>query len=440
MISLMLFITAPVAGAAIAATLLVLPTGLDLTEKEQKSLQAVVDSINKELEKHTKGYISETKFKELADGHLVTYFKDNNPNAEAIKKLEDALEAQGLAIKGLKESGGKPQEFKSFAKQIDEQLKGKSLLDAMQEAPGGKLKFILKAANSPITTANIVPGGSAYVPMPTMDSGYDRAPQNARFIRQYASVSTTTSPSHAWAEKFNEDGQAAFIGEGDLKPAYSFQIRTNKTDARKVGITAKFTKETLKDIPGFMAELNSDVINEIEIKEEADILNGDGVGDNLLGVIPQSTTYVLTAVKTERANNFDAIKAGYTQQTTLNQNPNIVYLNPIDSANMEMTKAGDGHYVLPPFTTADGNIISGVRVKTANQIDIGKFLIGDFSKLNIRDYVELEIVLGWENDDMSRGYVTVVGEKRLMTYIKEFQKTAFLYGDFATIKAAIEIA
>lgn len=434
----LLFFMAPVCGAVMTATMLVLPTGLDLTEKEQKSLQAVVDSINKELEKHTKGYISETKFKELADGHLAAYLKDHNPNADAIKKLEDALEAQGLEIKGIKESGGKRQEFKSFADQIKDQLKGKSLMDAMQLAPGGKLKLELKAADVPIMTTTIVPGGSSYVPMPTMDAGYDRAPKKARFIRMFASVATTSSSSHVWAEKFNEQGQAMFIGEGDLKPAISFQIRTKKTDARKVGVSAKFTKETLQDIPGFMAELNTEVLDAIEIEEEAGILNGDGQGDNLLGIIPQSTTYVLTTVKTVNANNFDAIKAAYTQLITLNQAPNIVFVNPIDSANMELTKATDGHYLLPPFSTADGNVISNVRVEPVNQVAVGKFLMGDFGKLNIRDYVSLEITLGWENDDFTKGFVTVVGDKRLLTYVKEHQKSAFLYGDFVTIKAAIE--
>jgi HK97 family phage major capsid protein len=286
--------------------------------------------------------------------------------------------------------------------------------------------------------STLVTPASAYAPMPTMDSGWDRTPRNARFIRQYASVATTSSPLHIWAEKYNEQGDAEFIGEGEVKPPISFSIRTRDSKAKKIAVSAKFTTETMQDIPNFLAELKSEILEVVDIKEESGLLNGDGIGDNLLGVIQQATTYVLTTVFTAGANNFDAIKAAITQLFTLNQIPNVVFVNPIDKANMELTKASDGHYILPPFSTVDGTIISGVRVVESNSVTVGKFLLGDWSKLNIRDYIAFEITLGWENDDFTKNLVTVIGEKRLMSYIKEHQKTAFIYGDFATIKAAIE--
>lgn len=439
LIGILLLFFAPVAAGVMTATL-VLPAIPDLTDTEKKSLEALVGAINAELDKHNKGYISEAKFKELADSHLQEYLKTYKPNEEKLKSLEAALEAQGLELKAIKESGGKPERIKSYREQIVDQLKGKSLEQAITDAPGGKLKLQLKAADVPMTTVSMVPGGSAYLPMPTADAGYDRAPVNQRFIRNYASTSQTSSPMHVWAEKYNGQGQAAFIGEGDLKPAISFSLRTKSTTAKKVGVSAKFTKETLQDIPGFMAELQTDVVDAIDIKEEEKLLNGDGTGDDPLGVIPQATTYVLTTIKTKNANNFDAIKAAFTQLTTLNYRPNICFINPIDSANMELTKASDGHYLLPPFSTADGTVISNVRVQAVNQIPVGKFLLGDFSKFYIKDYVGLEVVLGYENDDFSKGLVTVVGDKRILTYIKEHQKPGFLYGTFATIKAAIEEA
>ena len=435
----MSFIASPKKSAGITTAMAIVVGGVTLEGKEEAMYKALSDVIEKAKEKYDKEYITEQKMLDTIAAKIKD-LKINVKDDEEFKKLSEALEKQGLEIVALKESGSKQQVFKSFEDQIKDQIKEKSLVDAIKEAPGQKLKLELKAANVPITTANAVNPASSYIPMPTMDSGWDRAPRNARFLRQYASVASTSSPLHVWAEKYNEQGDAEFIGEGELKPMISFQIRTRDSKAKKIAVGAKFTTETLQDIPNFVAELKSEILEVVDIKEEAGLLNGDGLGDNLLGVIQQATTYVLVTVLTTGANNFDAIKAAITQLFTLNQIPNVVFVNPIDKANMELTKASDGHYILPPFSTADGTIISGVRVVESNEVAVGRFLLGDWTKLNIRDYISFEITLGWENDDFTKNLITVLGEKRLMSYIKEHQKTAFIYGDFATIKAAIEEA
>jgi uncharacterized membrane protein (DUF485 family) len=436
-VAAMAFMTAPEKAFGATTAMAIVVGGVTLEGKEEAMYKSLADVIEKQKEKYDKEYISEQKMLDTI-AEKIKASKINFADDEEFKKLNSIIEKQGLEIVALKDVGSKQPVFKSFEDQIKDQIKEKSLIDAVKSAPGQKLKIELKAANVPITTANAVNPASAYIPMPTMDSAWDRAPRLARFLRMFASVATTSSPLHVWAEKFNEQGDAEFIGEGELKPMISFQIKTRDSKAKKIAVGAKFTTETLQDIPNFVAELKSEILEVVDIKEEAGLLNGDGIGDNLLGVIQQATTYVLTTIFTRGANNFDAMKAAITQLFTLSQIPNVVFVNPIDKANMELTKASDGHYILPPFSTADGTIISGVRVVESNSVAVGKFLLGDWTKLNIRDYIAFEITLGWENDDFTKNLVTVLGEKRLMSYIKEHQKTAFLYGDFATIKAAIE--
>jgi uncharacterized membrane protein (DUF485 family) len=437
MVACMSFLTAPKTTLGVTTAMALVVGGVTLEGKEEAMYKALSDVIEKQKEKYDKEYISEKKMLDSI-AEAIKASKINFADDEEFKKLNSIIEKQGLEIVALKDVGSKQPIFKSFEDQIKDQIKEKSLIDAAKTAPGQKLKLELKAANVPITTANAVNPASSYIPMPTMDSAWDRAPRLARFLRMFASVATTSSPLHVWAEKYNEQGDAEFISEGELKPMISFQIRTRDSKAKKIAVGAKFTTETLQDIPNFVAELKSEILEVVDIKEEAGLLNGDGIGDNLLGVIQQATTYVLTTIFTKGANNFDAMKAAITQLFTLSQIPNVVFVNPIDKANMELTKASDGHYILPPFSTADGTIISGVRVVESNSVAVGKFLLGDWTKLNIRDYIAFEITLGWENDDFTKNLVTVLGEKRLMSYIKEHQKTAFLYGDFATIKAAIE--
>ena len=45
--------------------------------------------------------------------------------------------------------------------------------------------------------------------------------------------------------------------------------------------------------------------------------------------------------------------------------------------------------------------------------------------------------IGWENDDFTKNLVTILGEKRMLAYIKSQYKTAFVADTFANVITAI---
>ena len=63
--------------------------------------------------------------------------------------------------------------------------------------------------------------------------------------------------------------------------------------------------------------------------------------------------------------------------------------------------------------------------------------MGDFRYLFIRDYVVLSMSIGWENDDFTKNLVTILGEKRMLAYIKSQYKTAFVSDTFQNVITAI---
>ena len=79
-------------------------------------------------------------------------------------------------------------------------------------------------------------------------------------------------------------------------------------------------------------------------------------------------------------------------------------------------------------------------METSTAIKQGDIWVGDFNYLNIRDVWVLTITLGWENDDFTKNMVTILGEKRLMAYIKKQYKTAFVKDKIATVIEAITSA
>ena len=137
-------------------------------------------------------------------------------------------------------------------------------------------------------------------------------------------------------------------------------------------------------------------------------------------------------------NYYDALVAAYTQITSTSNMayaPNGVRMNPVDYANMQLTKDVNGQY-LRPFKVGD-ELVSGLRVIADPNQAVGSFIMGDWRYLNIRDYQPLTVSFGWENQDFTKNMVTMIGEKRLLAYIKSNYKTAFVSDTFDDVITAI---
>jgi HK97 family phage major capsid protein len=194
----------------------------------------------------------------------------------------------------------------------------------------------------------------------------------------------------------------------------------------------------LTDLPQLVAEIRAEIINRIGLAEEAGILNGTGADGQIKGVASDMPGFSLSTFKIEKANAFDAIVAAYTQVVSVSDmayRPNLVLMNPIDYAQMQLTKDVNGQY-LRPFRVGD-ELIPGLRVEASTAIKQGELWVGDFNYLNIRDVWALTITFGWENDDFTKNLVTMIGEKRLMAYIKAQYKTAFVKDTIANVVTAI---
>ena len=85
-------------------------------------------------------------------------------------------------------------------------------------------------------------------------------------------------------------------------------------------------------------------------------------------------------------------------------------------------------------------LIPGLRVEASTAVAQGDLWVGDFNYLNIRDVWALTVQFGWENDDFTKNLVTMIGEKRLIAYIKAQYKTAFVKDTIANIITGISKA
>lgn len=371
---------------------------------------------------------------------------------EELKTLRSDLEYVGeklLKLKAATERGAGGQlQMKSWKQQLEEQLKdyistdknGNKSIDlrkACQSSPGGKktLELILDTK----AVATIASGTLAPHFGQTVDTDLSVSPRAQTILRSVANVSPISSRSLVYAEYQSKEGDAEWVPEGGLKPNMDAKLVEHTVQAGKVAITAKFTEETITDLPQFFNEVKAEMINKLGLVEEQGILNGTGSDGEIKGIASDMPGFSLTMTdKVARANMYDAIVACYTQiESTSNMayRPNAVLLNPIDYMRMQLEKDVNGQY-LRPFHMGD-ELVSGLRVIQSTAVELGDIWIGDWNYLNIRDYQSLTVTIGWENDDFTKNLVTVIAEKRLMAYIKSQYKTAFVKDTFDTVIEAI---
>ena len=64
-------------------------------------------------------------------------------------------------------------------------------------------------------------------------------------------------------------------------------------------------------------------------------------------------------------------------------------------------------------------------------------LIGDFTKLEVINYIDYAVKIGWINDDFIKNQFVMLGEGRFFVLVRELDKLAFIYDDVATIITGI---
>lgn len=370
---------------------------------------------------------SDTVSAEQAKALVAEAIKANkfNPDAdETIKSLKDALTAQGLELKAIKEPKGET------TKSIREQLEEAMSSDKFKRFKSGEDKTFtleLKSAGTWLISTNV--SGTPPVYPPQYIPGVTPIIANAPDIIPLCNVASTTSPLIVWVEKANPDGTVVITDEGALKPLLDFDFLTKSSAAKKYPGKIKVSLEALEDIPFMESEINTELRRAVDLAADTAVMSY---------IADEASAYTLTSITTIAPNVSDAIRAAMAQIKSVNHMATVAVLNPIDAANMDLQKTDDGAYQLPPFSTGDGQTIKGIRVVESNQIEVGHLLVGDMTKVRVFVYKPFTVTMGWVDDDFEKNLVTMIGETRIHYYIEDAYTSALVYDEISNIKTAIE--
>lgn len=400
-----------------------------MNEQEQKSATAIESAINKEMDsKAAKSDLENLATKDDVKSLEKSILDIKAQRENDTKKADMSLEGQVRAQLG---------EFIVKNARGEEFLDMKKLADHMQST--GKKQFTLDIKSVGVistgnSTSNVNVLGVAVEP------GLDAAPRAIGILREFASVTSISERKLTIGEYAQGEGGAAATAEGAEKPQYDADLTERVVSAAKIAAWSTVTEEMMYSFPSFMQELQNDLIDQIGYKEDVEILSGNGSSGHLVGIGSSLPGYTLTGLTVANPNLFDALVAAYTQIRKSGYGayaPNVAYLAPEDKTTMELTKDADGGYLKPFFF--NNELVSGVQIREAAWLQKGKFLIGDFRQLYVRDITGrgLTIRFGWRNDDFTKNQVTIVAEKDIMAYVKTHKVGAFVYDTFENVIGGI---
>lgn len=420
--------------------------GIDIENTDEATVE-MLKSMGKAVEDRMSEYLKGSINKETMEKAISDALKgiDSKEELKSVKEQISDVKETLVRMKGAFEIKNDKMVVKSLEEQIEEQLKGfittdkkgiktVDLKSACEQGNGKKLtlNLVVDKKAAPITSAGATHYGAV------VDTTIGAEPKAETVIRKYSNVAKANGRSVIYAEFVAGEGDAEWVPEGGLKPMMTAEVAEKNVVAGKVALGAKLTEETLSDLPQLVAEIRAEIINRIGLAEEEGILNGNGEGGTVKGVAENMAGFSLGSLKVEKPNTFDAIVAAYTQiisTSNMAYRPNLVLINPLDYAGMQLAKDVNGQY-LRPFKAGD-ELVQGLQVVTTTAVAQGTLIMGDFNYLNIRDTWELTVTFGWENDDFSKNLVTMIGEKRLIPYIKAQYKTAFVKDTIANIITGI---
>jgi Phage capsid family len=218
-------------------------------------------------------------------------------------------------------------------------------------------------------------------------------------------------------ERTAADGSAATGGPTDvygLKPKSELTIVPVTYPLATIAHIMYVHKQTLADEPRMRGILDRDMIDGVKMSEDEQILYGDGIGDNLTGLM--NTDGIQTYPGQASDKRSAQIRRAATRAILAYFQPTGVVMHPFDWEDIELETDANGAYTVAVSVAVGGEKrVWRLTVTDSPAMQEGRALVGAFgtgAKLYDREQVNVQV--STENRDLfERNAYTLRAEERL---------------------------
>ncbi|MCG0995294.1 phage major capsid protein [Acetobacter indonesiensis] len=261
-------------------------------------------------------------------------------------------------------------------------------------------------------------------------------PTRKLVIRNLLMPGSTSSGAIDYVKETGFTNNADFVAEnpGAPKPQSDIVFALESLPVRTVAHFIMASKQILADAPMLQSYIDGRLRIGLGLKEDDALLNGDGSGVTLKGLMAQSVKYVQPAgVSIKNETMIDRLRLAMLQ-TTLAEYPATGHiLNPTDWASIELTKDSQLRYIFANPLGLTGPTLWGLPVAESLAMAQGKFMTGAFSlAAQIFDREDATVSISTEDrDNFVKNMVTILAEERLVLAV--YRPEALINGDFTGI-------
>lgn len=230
---------------------------------------------------------------------------------------------------------------------------------------------------------------------------------------------------------------AAAVSENPAssKPESVLAYDAVEVSVKTIAHILKASKQILDDVPMLQSEINDAMLYMLEYVLEEQILTGSGTGLNLNGLYTQATAYSNPGVNIQAESAIDRLRVAMLQSALTNRTPDGIVLNPIDWADLVLTKDSANRYIFANPQTMEGPSLWGMPVVETAAMTANTFLVGAFrAGATYYDRESMNVVIATQNeDDFVKNMITIRAETRGVLACK--MPEAFIKGNFDGVES-----
>lgn len=380
----------------------------------EKSINAVKAIAEEALGKAKSGEELSGKIKETADEALLKM----NELTGQMTELEQKMSRRGESD---------PEERKSLGQRFVESEDVKSWLESSPTS--GKADLRVKADLTTLTTDADGSVGDGVAP--TRLPGVQEQAQRRMTVRDLLSQGRMDGNTIEYVQETGFNNNAAPVAEGATKPQSDIKLDLKSSSAKVIAHWMKASRQALDDVSFLRSMIDQRLIYGLSYAEENQLLNGDGTGQNLSGLVSNATAYS-AAFTPAGATAIDTMRLAMLQAALAEYPATGHVMNPIDWARIELTKDSEGRYIIGNPQGTLSPTLWGLPVVPTQAMGVDKFLTGAFKLgAQIFDRWDARVEAGYVDKDFTNNMVTLLAEERLALAV--YRPEAFIYGDLGFV-------
>lgn len=397
----------------------------ETAEKADREGRALTDTERTDYDQH------------MAKGRdLLEQIKVAKRDAEVLDQAKSlAQEIGGYAVddvEGQKDAGTPTQRVKNLGLEVVSSPQFKSMMKGFTNSDGTvRIPDRTQVKSDPIRVKSLFTGASgtsagAFV-TPEQTGIIEMLGRRPLTIRDLISVRRTGSDTLEYVRQTAHtnaakpvpeaqsaapiDGTTVTTVTGGLKPEGSWAFERVSTSVKTIAEWVPVTKRALADAAQLEDLIRDELSKDIAEAEEAQILTGDGVGENLTGIL--STSGIQS--QSFDTDVFVSVRKAITKARTVGRVvPNAVLMNPLDVETVDLARETGGRfYGAGPFTMGPRTLWS-LPIVESETIAAGTAVVGDFSKAVLWDREDTTVTFSDSHADFFvRNLVAVLAEERV---------------------------